>query len=112
MIKSPITGNNSEIIYEFNVKDVVNLYKKDFQLDVSRFFDGLDTFSLFECKDTGFKFYYPFNLAGDSRFYEDLSKDNKLYYPTWKWENNVKKSSTLLFWHIKHYRKIFYLYIL
>lgn len=87
MIKSPITGNDSELICEFNVKDIVNLYKNDFQLDVSSYFEGLDTFSLCECKDTAFRFYYPFNLAGDSRFYEELSKDNKLYYPSWKWEN-------------------------
>lgn len=87
MIKSPITGSNSEIIYEYKVKDIVNLYQTDFQMDVSRFFNGSNSFFLCKCKDTGFKFYYPFNLAGDSRFYEELSNANKYYYPSWKWEN-------------------------
>lgn len=87
MIKSPITGTDAEIVYKYNVQDIIRLYKNDFQMDVSRYFNGLDTFSLCKCRDTGFKFYYPFELAGDSRFYEELSGANEFYYPSWKWEN-------------------------
>ena len=87
MIKSPITGSDADIIYEYKVDDIVRLYKTDFRMDVSRYFKELDAFNLCKCKDTGYKFYFPHELAGDSKFYEELSENNEFYYPSWKWEN-------------------------
>jgi len=87
LIKSPITGNVTNLVYEYRVDDVVKLYKSEFDLDVRRFFSDAQTFKLCECADTGFRFYYPLSLAGDGAFYEDLSQNNSHYYPTWKWEN-------------------------
>jgi len=42
---------------------------------------------LYKCLDTGYKFYYPFNLEGDNQFYKDLQKFS-WYYMDWKWEYN------------------------
>ena len=83
--KSPLTNSN-------NVKQKI-IIKTDFlikeweksNIDVARFFLGLKEIYLYECLDTGFKFFYPLNLEGDSRFYEDLQKFS-WYYMNWKWE--------------------------
>ncbi len=85
-IKSPITGNRTETIYQYPVKKVVDLYKSEVGVDVSRFFDGLESLNLCKCMDTGYSFYYPSSIAGDGMFYEALNSSNGQYYPSWKWE--------------------------
>jgi SAM-dependent methyltransferase len=83
--KSPLTGStNIELKLTIKTDFLINEWKKS-NIDVARFFLGLDEICLYECLDTGFKFFYPQNLEGDSRFYEDLQKFSWYYMP-WKWE--------------------------
>src|SRR5882757_6115744 len=85
-IKSPVTGSfNTSLIRDIPVADIVALYQKDHQLDVRPYFGGLSVIQLVECKDTGYRFYYPFNIYGDDRFYQHLQK-SPLYYLKEKWE--------------------------
>jgi SAM-dependent methyltransferase len=107
-IKSPITGNdNTRVVRKFDVKTIIELYKSDFGIPVNRFFEHMDSVVLLECMDTKYKFYYPYTVFGDTRFYEALQKagegkfgaDN--YYAEWKWEYEealkwIKKENSVL----------------
>lgn len=88
---SPITGkNNTELTDTFLSKDIIRIYKDQLGLDVSSFFENKNEFYLFRDNDTGYRFYYPEELAGDGKFYEALQ--NRLgeeYYHTWKFENQL-----------------------
>jgi SAM-dependent methyltransferase len=68
---------------------VINLYKRDFSMDIAPFFKGVDKVELYECLDSGYRFYYPLTLEGTPGFYESLIHSNYQYYPGWKWENDV-----------------------
>lgn len=85
-INSPITGGKTTLESSISTKRIIELYKRN--TDVTRFFTGLDTVSIYRCHDTGYLFYYPLTVAGDGPFYEDLSKE-QLYYVTRKWEHEV-----------------------
>lgn len=83
-IRSPITGGATTFYSSISTNRIIKLYKK--YSDVSRFFKNIDEVKIYKCTDTGYKFYFPFTLAGDGAFYEDLSKE-KLYYVPWKAEH-------------------------
>jgi 2-polyprenyl-3-methyl-5-hydroxy-6-metoxy-1,4-benzoquinol methylase len=87
-IKSPLT-NSANIELERSIKTdfIIGLWAVD-EIDVSRFFNGLKEIQLYRCLDTGYRFFYPFNLSGDNRFYKDLQKF-PWYYFDWKWEYNM-----------------------
>jgi 2-polyprenyl-3-methyl-5-hydroxy-6-metoxy-1,4-benzoquinol methylase len=85
---SPLTGsNNIKLIYNLSTKIIVAKYKLNYNIDVSKYF-ATEEISLYECLDTGFRFYYPFNIEGDDLLYERLQQ-NEGYYSTWNWEHEV-----------------------
>lgn len=87
---SPITGKSStKLVDKIPVKKIISLYKRDLNMDVSPYFTGLNDVEVYECDETKFRFYYPLTLAGNSEFYEQLSTGNDIYYPSWKWENEI-----------------------
>ena len=84
-IKNPLTGSvNIEPERSIKTDTIIKSWAVD-DIDVNRFFAGLDSIKLYRCLDTDYKFYYPFNLAGDNQFYKDLQKFS-WYYMDWKWE--------------------------
>lgn len=85
-ILSPVTKTDHVVkVNDYSVESIVSLYKKDFSLDVSDYFKGLDSISVYQCLDTGYRFFYPLNLSGDEFFYQHLQKYD-WYYSNWKWE--------------------------
>lgn len=87
--KSPVTGSNNvalerEILSSF----VVEEYKKGLGIDVKPFFQSIGKISVYKCLDTGYRFYYPFNTAGNDKFYQELEKF-PWYYMDDKWEHFV-----------------------
>lgn len=85
-IKSPVTGNyNTSVIRDISVSKIVSLYKEDLQFDISSYFHGLETIQLCACGDTGYRFYYPFDIFGDDIFYQHLQNFEN-YYSKEKWE--------------------------
>ncbi len=89
MIKNPFI-ETSPVIYEKDVsKDLlIKRYKEIHDLDISYIFSTTDKISIYKCRDSGYCFYYPFEVAGDSKFYEKL-QDNDWYYMPWKWEHQL-----------------------
>lgn len=67
------------------------MYKDQVDFDVSRFFKGVDHASIYECLDTGYRFYYPYSLEGDAKFYEDLQNLQGTgggdYYRHWEYDH-------------------------
>lgn len=90
-IKSPLTGK-SNTIFENNIlcSNLIENYSKTFNIDISRFFQSYESIQIYRCLETGYRFFYPFNIDGDGKFYEHLQQFDWYYMP-WKWEHNVTK---------------------
>ena len=88
---SPVTKTNNTSLSEiFLADDVIGLYRKQLDIDVTSFFTGTPAFYLYRCNDTGYRFYYPENLLGNGKFYEALQgKLGNKYYHDWKFENQL-----------------------
>ena len=70
---SPVTGSqNVRIVDEFSSEKIVELYKLQENIDVEKYFRHGDTVHLLECTDTGYRFFYPFEVIGDEEFYRNL----------------------------------------
>jgi len=86
-IHSPLTGStNIRKVKDISIKNIIENYKTQLNVDVSEYFKDLGEASIYECLDSGYQFYYPFTLAGNSEFYEQLQK-YPWYYMDWKWEH-------------------------
>ena len=70
---SPITGDLAKKVVELNSEKIVRLYMDYLKIDVSRFFANAPVVTIFECRQSGYRFYYPKSLMGDDLFYNSLS---------------------------------------
>lgn len=92
-LKSPVTySNNITRLRSFDIEQVKALYIKETKVDVSRFFEGVREIELYQCNDTGYRFYYPFAIYGDDKFYQDLNELNGWYYQDNRWEHPLALS--------------------
>ncbi len=89
-MNSTLTHNldNAVLINEYSSASIIEMYKKQLDINVERFFKNIETVQLFECKTTKYQYYYPKEIAGDSDFYEQLEQFN-WYYMSWKWEHET-----------------------
>lgn len=85
-IVSPVTGKtNVALLREVDVSEICRLYRDGVNINVERYFKDLSFVHLYKCKDSGFMFYEPREIAGDSAFYEEISGVD-WYYQKEKWE--------------------------
>ncbi len=88
---SPVTAvRDTSLVETFLGKDIIALYKRQLDMDVSAFFREKATFFLYRCNQTGYRFYGPEGMDGDGNFYGTLQQ--KLadgYYHEWKFENQL-----------------------
>lgn len=88
-IRSPVTkARNTELVGVLDTNFVIDSYKRQLDIDVRRIFKGVKKIQIYVCLDTGYRFYYPFAISGDSKFYEYLEKF-PWYYMNWKWEHEI-----------------------
>ncbi len=88
---SPLTGSDRVVrVRSIPSAFAIKQYREQFNVDVTRFFEGLNTIGVYKCLDTGYRFYYPWHVAGDGKFYEDLQV-LPWYYMEWKWEHEVAR---------------------
>lgn len=86
-VYSPITNTNNVIECEaIDKTQVIELYKKKIDYDVSKYFESIEVIKIYKCLDSGYRFYYPFDIYGGSEFYEYLETFS-WYYMDWKWEH-------------------------
>lgn len=84
---SPITGKPTvRLVSEVATSELIRTYRQKFRLDVTRHFAGLDQVRLYECEETGYRFYEPSTTAGDADFYAWMG-ELPWYYSPWKWEH-------------------------
>ena len=91
---SPVTGSeNVSLVKKLHKRVIVRDFKKKYGVDVDRFYDLVGEYlEIFQCEDTGYKFYYPENLAGDGQFYDSIiADDESQYYSQWKKEYEFAK---------------------
>lgn len=89
--QSPLTKSQDvKLVREISAADIINAYKAAFNVDVKRFFDGIEKVQLYKCLDTGYQFFFPFNITGDSKFYEHFQQ-YEWYYMDWKWEHETAR---------------------
>lgn len=92
-ILSPLTNSSNITLEEIIPTDfLIKRYKECLNVDTSNYFQGLKKIRLYRCKDTNYRFYYPFNINGDGEFYEKLEKF-PWYYMPWKWEHQIVMNS-------------------
>jgi len=90
-VKSPITNStNTKLVKSIDSKFIIDGYFKTYGMDISRFLNDLTKIDQYICLDTGYMFFYPYSISGDSKFYEYLQKFD-WYYMDWKWENEIAK---------------------
>ena len=73
-----------ENLETFEVERVIFAWKSNYDIDVTREFDGLGSFSEIQCKGCGLGFFAPV-IAGSSALYENLKRYH-WYYMADKWE--------------------------
>lgn len=85
-IQSPLTGSHN-VIKESEIKTdfLIKNYREMLGVDVSKYFKNIKAVEIYECLDSGYRFYWPFNITGDGKFYEELQK-HPWYYMNEKWE--------------------------
>jgi len=76
----------TKLVESFSTNMIIQKYKSENHIDVSRFFQGSDELKLLECLDTGYRFYYPKNVIGDALFYKELATHRENYYSR-RWEH-------------------------
>lgn len=86
IIYSPLVPNSEKIkfIENFESDRIISNYN-NLGIDVKRFFDK-NGINLYECVETGYRFYHPYSAIGDAEFYADLSKNRRNYYSE-RWEH-------------------------
>lgn len=85
-----VENAQASLIKSIPTSKIKKRYKRFLNVDVNRFFKNTKHISLYECEVSKYRFFHPFDIAGDGKFYEDLSK-NDWYYMPWKWEHEETK---------------------
>jgi 2-polyprenyl-3-methyl-5-hydroxy-6-metoxy-1,4-benzoquinol methylase len=94
---SPLTGKPGvSKIDSISREDIITLYRNQLGIDVSRFFTDTFFADVYECKETGYRFYYPQEIMSDAKFYEELQKkgesDSTGYYRTNQFDHTYAAS--------------------
>jgi 2-polyprenyl-3-methyl-5-hydroxy-6-metoxy-1,4-benzoquinol methylase len=86
-IQSPVTLSGRAVkVYQFDKNRIREKYR-ELDIDISAYIGDKDI-TLWECQDTGYRFYYPFDIFGDGRFYEELQQKHHWYYTEGKFEHH------------------------
>ena len=80
-IPSPLSfSDNTELIKTFSAEEIINRWKKEFDIDIDEEFIGKSChFSLYKCHDSGLLFFEP-SIAGSGELYKKLQRRFEWYY--------------------------------
>lgn len=91
-VRSPITRGKAKLLRRFSGADIRELYLRTLAFDVGPYLRKDAALELWECADTGYQFYTPFDaVEGPPEFYSKLysAKGNEWGYAEGKWEHRV-----------------------
>jgi hypothetical protein len=82
MITNPFI-EDSEVEFQNTISKerLIDEYKIGFNIDLNEILSSTDSIGLHKCKKSGYKLFYPFNITGDSKFYEKLQENDWYYMP-------------------------------
>jgi predicted SAM-dependent methyltransferase len=88
-ILSPVTDSrNVTLKKKLPPESLIRAYQQQFRIDTTRYFKDVKEICMYECLDSGYRFFHPFHIEGDSRFYEQLDTA-PWYYMDWKHEHEA-----------------------
>lgn len=91
-LKSPVTGQtNTSLVMKIPVETIVERYRL-LNIDVTHYFNDIKDVELTQCNDTGYRFYYPYSIFGDDKFYQELQNKIPGYYIEGRWEHGKSAS--------------------
>src|SRR5271165_2774508 len=92
-ILSPLTGTPNVTLEEtLDPKRILMQYKAEYAFDASAYFENNQDVALYRCNETGYRFFYPPTLTGNSELYEHL-QEIPWYYASWRWEYDLANRS-------------------
>lgn len=68
---SPVSSGKATLWGTVDPSTIIKRYGEH-GIDVTGYFSGLGQVPIFECADTGYRFFHPQSLAGEADFYEQL----------------------------------------
>jgi 2-polyprenyl-3-methyl-5-hydroxy-6-metoxy-1,4-benzoquinol methylase len=84
---SPLTFSNNVIeIGKINSFEIINIYSSYFKINIEPFLKNIPEIKILKCLDTQYMFYYPFEVEGNEKYYELMSKFDWYYNPS-RWEH-------------------------
>src|SRR3972149_3443438 len=88
-LTSPLTGRpNVRPLETWTATQLIGRWKAELGIDVTPEFRGHNQVRLYECADTGLRFFFPEDIAGSSMLYRQL-QSLEGYYREEKWEHTV-----------------------
>jgi 2-polyprenyl-3-methyl-5-hydroxy-6-metoxy-1,4-benzoquinol methylase len=89
-LASPLTGTQGEaqLLEKLSTAPIIAAYRRQFGYDPTMDFDGTSEIGVYECRQTGFRFYYPFSVAGKEPLYRTLEQFSWNYKEE-KWEHDA-----------------------
>jgi 2-polyprenyl-3-methyl-5-hydroxy-6-metoxy-1,4-benzoquinol methylase len=88
-ISSPLAGTqNVTLLRVIQGRDLIERWQREYGIDVTAELRGHQEIHLYRCETTGLEFYWPRDVNGSSRLYEQLQK-YEWYYEPHKWEHRV-----------------------
>ncbi|MBQ0841259.1 MAG: methyltransferase domain-containing protein [Gammaproteobacteria bacterium] len=86
---SPLTGNKNVIkLHSFDTQKIIDDWLKSFDMEIKDEFSGCSRIDLYQCLETGLRFFVPMSVAGSNSLYVKLQKFEWFYLP-WKWEHEA-----------------------
>jgi 2-polyprenyl-3-methyl-5-hydroxy-6-metoxy-1,4-benzoquinol methylase len=89
MITSPLThSQNVTLLKTFNTDQLINDWKNIFNIDITEELHNYPEVYLYQCNESKLRFFFPFDIAGSDKLYEQLEEFDWYYMPR-KWEHDV-----------------------
>lgn len=87
-MKSPITDGPTELLAQFEARQIAERYRHAYQYDISALLPQDTPIQLWKCIDTGYTFFSPFTTMGNNKFYESLYQrlPKEVAYPKLRWD--------------------------
>lgn len=92
MVASPIVeGASARFLTSVPTARIIKEYAEQLSVDVSSYLDPLESVGLYECLETGYRFFHPALVQGDMAFYENLYSNHptRCGASSWKAEFDV-----------------------
>lgn len=87
--QSPLTGSKDvTLLKTIEVNQLIKEWNHSFKIDITSELHGYKEINLYQCNETKLRFFFPFDIAGSDKLYEQLQKFDWFYMPE-KWEHKV-----------------------